>query len=186
MAATDTTQESVIILPSGQESQVATRESGTTAVRTISGTITNAKAEIIEGTSKFNGGEIRRGSFTFTEPSSPALLNFSSDVVRGRIKGSTGQDSIRFSSSVKSTTIRAEAGADSITFAKGSTSINNRISLGKDSDADVVSFASLDDVKGTRITNFGREDKLRIGGESFNYDDLQNQNFGSKLTIKFD
>jgi hypothetical protein len=81
-------------------------------------------------------------------------------------------------------TFKASGGEDSIAF--GKTSKKDTIKLGRqDNSADVVEIDSLKKVKDMKIQNFGREDTLKIGGKSFDYDKLQDKSF-KNITIKFD
>ena len=102
-----------------------------------------------------------------------------------------GADSVSFlkKSLDRESTYKMGAGADSITFGKGSTSKKGRVELGgKDKAGDVVDISKNADVKKLKITQFGKEDTLKIGSKTFDYDQLQNLDgkIGKNITIKFD
>lgn len=102
-----------------------------------------------------------------------------------------GADSVSFlkKSLDKDSTYKMGGGADSITFGKNSTSKKGRIELGSNDKAgDVVDISKKADVKKLKITQFGKEDTLKIGGKTFDYDQLQDRDgkVGKNITIKFD
>jgi hypothetical protein len=102
-----------------------------------------------------------------------------------------GADSVTFlkKSLDKESTYKMGTGADSITFGKNSTSKNGRVKLGgNDNDGDIVDINKNADIKKLKITQFGKEDILKIGGKTLDYDQLQDRNgkIGNNITIKFD
>lgn len=102
-----------------------------------------------------------------------------------------GADSVTFlrQSLDKSSTYDMGGGADSITFGKKSTSKKARVHLGDgDNTGDVVSIHKKAEVKKLKITEFGKDDVLKIGGKTYDYDQLQNEGgkIGKNITIKFD
>jgi hypothetical protein len=144
---------------------------------TLSGTT------IIGGTTPdaFNlGGNISSAKSSATTKSKDTMANFGD-----------GADSVSFlkKSLDRDSTYKMGAGADSITFGKGSTSKNGRVELGgNDKAGDVVDINKKADVKKLKITQFSKEDTLKIGSKTFDYDQLQNLDgkIGKNITIKFD
>ncbi len=102
-----------------------------------------------------------------------------------------GADSVSFlkKSLDKDSTYKMGAGADSITFGRNSASRRGRIELGgNDKAGDVVDINKKADVKKLKITQFGKEDTLKIGGKTLDYNQLQDRDgkVGKNITIKFD
>ncbi|WP_438982698.1 hypothetical protein [Vulcanococcus sp.] len=99
-----------------------------------------------------------------------------------------GADSVSFlkKSLDKDSTYSMGAGADSITFGKNSATKFGKVKLGSnDGDGDNVDIHKKAEVKKLKITEFDKEDKLKIGGKTFSYNDLQDKDF-KNITIKFD
>lgn len=99
-----------------------------------------------------------------------------------------GSDSVTFlkKSLDKDSTYSMGVGSDSITFGKNSTTKSGKVKLGSnDGDGDKVDIHKKAELKKLKITEFGKEDKLKIGGKTFNYNDLQDKDF-KNITIKFD
>ncbi|MFO7628472.1 MAG: hypothetical protein R6W06_02940 [Prochlorococcaceae cyanobacterium] len=86
-----------------------------------------------------------------------------------------GNDLLEFNLGSRSTGGKYDLGegADTAVFGVGSrVRAGNRIDLGKDSDIDTVDIANAKSVKGLVVTNFGKEDVLRIGGNTISYDQI--------------
>jgi hypothetical protein len=185
MAATDTTQESTLIVAADQAGSVSTTERNGTTTRRINGRVTGAEGTFSEGRTVFRGGPVRRSTFSFTDPGAEARANFTNNVANTDFIGTSRAESIRFAANVNNVDIKMDGGPDSIQFGGGANVVNTVIDLGQDTGRDIVEFASLDNVRNTTIKNFGRTDTLKIGGQTFTYNDLQNADFGDKLIIKF-
>ena len=102
-----------------------------------------------------------------------------------------GADSVSFlkKSLDKRSTYKMEGGEDSITFGKKSVSKRSTVKLGNNDNAgDVVDIHKKAEVKKLKVTEFGKEDTLKIGGKTFDYDKLQDRDghVGKNITIKFD
>ena len=183
MAATETTQESTLILPEDQSGNVSTSESNGRTTWTFDGNTTGVVGSLNQGKSVFRGDAVRRSTFSFTEPN--VEVSFRNNVNKAEFNGTDKGESLRFSGATRNSNLSLGGGKDSVLFGANSKSINNTIDLGQDGGQDIVEFASLENVKDTVIKNFGKQDILKIGGQEYTYKDLQDADFGSKLTIKF-
>jgi len=99
-----------------------------------------------------------------------------------------GADSVSFlkKSLDKGSSYKMGGGEDSVTFGRNTTSKSAKVKLGSNDKAgDTVDISKKADIKKLKITEFGKEDTLKIGGKTFSYDDLQNKDF-KNITIKFD
>lgn len=185
MAATDTTQESTLIIPDDQVGNVSKSESGNKTVWNFSENTSGLTGEISQGKSVFRGSSIRRSTFSFSDPDAQAKASYQNNVNNVDYIGTDKAESLRFSGNVRNVDANMGGGPDSILFGRNSAVQDTTIDLGKDTGKDIVEFASLDDVKNTKIKNFGKQDILKIGGQQYTYKELQNADFGNKLTIKF-
>jgi hypothetical protein len=105
----------------------------------------------------------------FSDPTLP------SDTARIDAKFSSGNDSLRFlnKTTEKSSTYDMGKGEDSIVFGKRSTVSGTTLRLGSDSDADKVRFETEAVTEGVKITQFGKEDELTVGGKTYTYDQIK-------------
>jgi len=147
-------------------------------------TNTNFKQSSVAGNSNSNSAEFGGGVPTGKSNAKTSVIGTSTSFEAGNdsIKFtntldkrsahnmSVGNDSISFkkdSQSVRSSYNMGE-GADSITF-KGGKVNQSKIALGQDSAKDVVTFSPDTSTKNIEISEFGVEDTLRVGGQTFNY-----------------
>jgi hypothetical protein len=149
-------------------------------------TITDAK---ISGTSIIGGAT--PDAFNLGGSSSSAKSSATTKSKDTMAKFGEGDDSVSFlkKSLDRESTYKMGADADSITFGKGSTTKKVRVELGgNDKAGDVVDINKKADVQKLKITQFGKEDTLKIGGKTFDYDQLQDRDgkISKNITIKFD
>lgn len=120
--------------------------------------------------------------------SAKSKANVVSRFVSANMAG--GDDSISFAkrSAVKNSSFDLGQGADSITFARGARAAKTDIDLGVDQDVDRVRIARLKDMKKVVIDNFDKGDTLKIGGKTYEYNDLQDRDgkFGKNLKVNLD
>lgn len=101
-----------------------------------------------------------------------------------------GSDSVSFfkQSLDQNSTLKMGGGQDSVTFGKNSKSKFAKVGLrSTDGKADKVDIHKKAETKKRKITEFGKEDTLKIGGKPFDYDQLQDRDgrIGKNITIKF-
>ena len=181
--ATETTQDAVIVVPPKESDKIQVTE--TEAGTKVEFTAPTSKAEVVvTGNVVATGSTISKSTFTFTEE---GALAFEAGIKGSQINATVGNDSVAFANTVKDTKTSLGLGSDSVAFGGASKVNNAKVSLGVgDGSVDTVNIDKLKSVKKLKLTNFGSEDKLIVNGKTFTADDLQNKDFGGKITIKFD
>jgi hypothetical protein len=106
------------------------------------------------------------------EFSDPSLTSSTSAV---DAKMGSGNDSVRFLNRTFETasSFNMGKGGDTVTFGKRATLSGTTIKLGSDSDADKVTLANEVVTEGVKITQFGRQDELTVGGKTYTYTDIK-------------
>ena len=181
--ATETTKDAVIVVPSEQQQNIQVSENAAGTAVAFQQPTTNAEV-VVTGNVVSTGSTVKDSTFTFTEQGS---LTFQNKVVSSSINATIGNDSIAFGEKSKSVKADLGLGSDSVAFGGGSTIKDTKISLGVDDGTqDVVAIDKAKDVKSLKVTNFGKEDKLIVNGQTFSAKDLKNGNSPSdNITIKF-
>ena len=181
--ATETTQDAVIVVPQSQSGNVQTTE--TSEGTKVEFTAPTTKAEVVvTGNVVATGAPISKSTFTFTEQGS---ITFESNVKGSQVNATVGDDSVGFVNKVKDTKTDLGLGSDSVAFGGSSKVDNAKVGLGVgDGSVDTVTVEKLKSIGKLKITNFGKEDKLVVNGKTFTANDLKNNDFGGKITIKFD
>ena len=136
---------------------------------------TTAPAEqldvVVAGTQTWSGQPLSGSVFRF-EGSAPSNALF------------TPQNKLELNLDSSKNKFKGSSSEDSIAFRKKST--KDVVKLGEaDGAADRVEIKSEDKVKDLKIKNFGKEDSLKVGKKTFDYDQLQDKSF-KNISIKFD
>ncbi len=189
----EVTDNSVIVVPEGQPTPVVTQtETGTAVV--FGGQVQGGSFVGTSGTTGFTG-ETVSGSTFVANPG--ANFDFEDIKVKdSKIRGqgdntidaqdskfkettfrmSGGSDSVTFGAGavVKQGVVRLGDGGDSVVFGQGSEVKDLKLDLGADDGAaDVINIEDPASVKDLLIRNFGPEDTLIIGGETFTFEDIE-------------
>ena len=192
MAATETTNDAVIVIKPKDEGKVEIVENpdGGTTVTTLE-PVKKLELEVTEnGSLTTSGAEIRNARFSFT---GQGQIDITNDIAKDiKVLGSdVGDDVVNLGangevgSEIKRAKIKTGVGADSVT-AGGSFLKNVLINLGPDEEADVVTLdTDIASVKKMVIKNFGAEDTFVYDNTTYTFDDLQDQPFKPNITFKF-
>ena len=169
--ATESTKDGTIIGSQAVLDKISVAENaggGTTftAEAPVSGIESN-----VSGEQTWAGAAVSSSTFRFSSASPSNALYTPDNKLALEVKsrknkfiGSTGEDSIAF----------------------GSKTVKDKVKLGKnDGSADVVHVDSLGKAKDLKIRNFGKDDTLKVGKRSYDYDQLQDKSF-KNINIKFD
>lgn len=108
---------------------------------------------------------------------SPDSLTFGSgaNVKRVSAEMGAGDDSIAFRAGTKVSKGAIDLGedADSVVFGRGVKVRRTTVDLGADTSADVVEIEKGSKLKGVVIANFSKDDTLVVGGQTYTYDQLE-------------
>ena len=192
MAATETTQDAVIVIPPKNQDkiEVVTTETGTAVI--VSEATKKVSFEVEEdGKVATTGAAISKAIFTFTGSGTVEITN---DAIKdSKILGDSGDNAVSIGSSslpvdtaAKDVKIKAGEGSDTVTVA-ASVAKNIKVDLGSGNDADNVTIETdLNDIKNMKIKNFGKEDTFTFKGQTFTFKDLKNDNpFSPNITFDF-
>ena len=159
---------------SGNESTLAKiqsteTQSGGSSNRTT-GPVDNLDVNV-DGDQAWSGSGISNSNFHFSG-SAPSNALY------------TPQNSLRLDLNSSKNKFYGANSEDSISF--GRRTNKDTVKLGQgDGAADLVELQSLKKVRDLKIKNFGKEDSLKVGKKTFDYDQLQDKSF-KNISIKFD
>lgn len=189
MAATETTKDSVIVIPTAQESKVKVEETETGTKVTVDQPAKKVSYTVEDGgTVSSTGSGISKALFTFTGAGSVEITN--NAVKDSKVLGSDSNDGVAIGVGVTQTAakdvkINTGEGSDTVTV---STRVAKKIkiNLGEDTDADNIRIdTDIDKIKDLVIMNFGKEDTFTFGNKTYTADQLKNQPFLPNIEFKF-
>jgi len=181
--ATESTNDSHIIVPADQQKSFILTETPAGDTATFTSPTSNITAEI-QGNVTAEGSKLSRSYFYFKDNGKPGNLQFNNQTASVRAKTTSGNDSISFVGNTKKSTVVTGDGSDTVTFS-GKT-VNSKVKLGKgDNEGDLVNVENPNQVKDLTIKHFGRNDTLVVGNKEFVGSDAEKQKFDN-ITIRFD
>jgi hypothetical protein len=126
----------------------------------------------VKGVQTWSGGQVKNSLFDLQEPGSASNALF------------VGENRLTMNVKSSNNAYEGSAAGDSIRFGKASRL--DVVNLGNNDGAgDIVDIKQLKNVKRLSINEFGSEDSLKVGGKTYNYDQLQDKSF-KNISIKFD
>ena len=170
MATESTNDGSISGNPATLDSISVTENAGGGTTLTTTAPVSNIQVRV-QGEQTWSGAPISGSTFRLGgRPPSNALF--------------TPENKLSLDLNSRENKFAASSGKDSISFRQKTR--QDTVNLGKnDGSADVVKVDSLKNTKDLTIRNFGKEDTLKVGKKSFDYDQLQDKSF-KNISIKFD
>ena len=192
MAATQTTNDAVIVVPPKDEGKVkvVTTETGTAVFTTAPTRKVTFEVED-GGTVTSAGAPLTKAIFSFTGAGTVEITN---DAIRdSKVLGGSSGDGVTLGSSAsptdtaaKNVKIKTGEGSDTVTV-QAAKAKNIKVDLGADAEIDTINVdTDIKDIKNMTIKNFGKEDTFTFKGKTFTADDLQKDNpFAPNINFKF-